>query len=323
MPFPSEVPLGPEGGLPKQLEGLSRVPSQRREVGGVRVAISPTDSPPGTAWDPNFTWARLAAEVQCDEGHQAVEISVEAFEPVIESLSFQIQAALQLRSVTAKDVTPPVVEGEERAFTGFWASGGYPLRRFRPAPIQMAGVATVKTPDVALDLSALDDRHRAALDWYIKALAADYQVDQFMFLWIATEILSDESDLHVEAPYRARCHHVIGHCPDCGAPTAQPIRGQSHQRFLSEGFGVEPSKAREIWQARQIMHGAKHFDSSIMDRLADLSQVLRSVVNQALKVALDINPNDAPLVGYGALSIAPNMAMGGTSKVDAEDLAAL
>jgi hypothetical protein len=81
--------------------------------------------------------------------------------------------------------------------------------------------------------------------------------------------------------------------------------------------------AREIWEARQIMHGAKHFDSSIMDRLADLSQVLRSVVNQALKVALDIDAHEPPLVGFGALSIMPNMAMGGTSKVDANDIAAL
>jgi len=92
---------------------------------------------------------------------------------------------------------------------------------------------------------------------------------------------------------------------------------------MTEGFGVDAEIAREIWSARQIMQGARHFDSAIMDRLDALSQVLRAVINSALKDAQGIPSASPPLVAPGGLSVGPHMAVGGTSAIDADDLTPL
>ncbi len=218
-------------------------------------------------------------------------------ETAVESLSFQLRMPLQIHGIRAIDVTPPVELGEEREFGQLT---GYPLRRFRPASVQMAGVVTQLIPDLAVELSALDRRQRAALDWYLKALAAPYQVDQFMFLWIAFEILSDLSPIRVEGPFVTRCQHEIAECPVCAKPTTRIVQGATRQRYLIEGFGIGEEVARELWKTRQILHGAEDFDSAVMDRLPELSRCCAPCVNTALKDALGVPPAVTPTVDMGS-----------------------
>ena len=259
----------------------------------------------------------MIAEVVAVDSGAAYENAVEAMETGVESLSFQLQAPLQIYGIEAIDVTPPVEVGEERDFGRL---SGYPLRRFRPSSLQMTGVLTETIPDLAVELAALDRRQRAALDWYLKALAAQYQVDQFMFLWIAFEILSDLSPLRVEGPLVTRCQHEIAECPVCGNATSRVVQGATRKRYLVEGFGLEDEVARELWRTRQILHGSEDFDSAMMGRLAELCQVLRAVVNAALKHALGLALDAPPVVLFGQFSILPHGGVDGRRRVNDEDL---
>jgi len=54
------------------------------------------------------------------------------------------------------------------------------------------------------------------LRWFVKALGTDLLHDQFIFLWMALEILCDDSDVRVEEPYVGPCQHQIPECPECG-----------------------------------------------------------------------------------------------------------
>jgi hypothetical protein len=319
MAFPTEIPLAPGGGLPERIEPQSRVPSQTHDVCGTRVGLRPATDAEAEHREqhPNFSWGTMIAEVTAPEAAVAYERAVDAMEAVVESLSFQIQSPLQIHGIEAIDVTPPVEVGDDREFGQLT---GYPLRRFRPASLQMTGVWTQVVPDLGVELATLDRRQRAALDWYLKALAAPYQVDQFMFFWIALEILSDLSPVKVEGPLIARCQHEIAQCPTCGKPTTRVVQGASRQRYLMEGFGIPEQLARELWKTRQILHGAEEFDSSVMDRLAELSQVLRAVVNAAIKDALGLPPDAPPIVQYGQTAISPHMGLGGTRRVEQSDL---
>ena len=272
----------------------------------------------GREFDLNWSWATLFVEVAAPDASSAFDPAVDAMEPAVESLSFQLQTPLQIHSIEALDVTLPVDTAEEREFAS-WT--GYPLRRFRPASVQLTGVLTQLIPDLTIELSALDRRQRAALDWYLKALASPFEVDQFMFLWIAFEILSDLSGYRVEGPLRTRCQHEIAECPVCRKPTTRVVQGATRQKFLEAGFGVDVTVARELWRTRQILHGAEEFDSVVMDRLAELSQVLRAVVNHALKSALGAPAEAPPLVAYGQAAISPHMGLGGTRRLDQRDLA--
>jgi len=184
----------------------------------------------------------------------------------------------------------------------------------------MTGVTTQVHADLSVTLEALDRRQHAALDWYLKALAAQFQVDQFMFLWIAFEIQSDESPVRVEGPLITRCQHELAECPVCGKPTTRVIQGPTRQRYLTETFGIGEDVARELWRARQILHGAQDFDSALMGRLPELCQVMRAVVNDGLKDALGIPRQAPPIVEYGQFAVAPNLGLGGTRQVEQTDI---
>jgi hypothetical protein len=266
MAFPTAVQLPPGGGPPAKLEPQSRVPPQTQVVDGIRIAVRAAVDREmiGREADLRVAWGVMFADVAAPEAAIAWERAVDAMEKAVESVSFQLQASLQIHGITAIDVTPPVEAGEEREFSQL---SGYPLRRFGPASSQMTGVTTQVHADLSVTLEALDRRQHAALDWYLKALAAQFQVDQFMFLWIAFEIQSDESPVRVEGPLITRCQHELAECPVCGKPTTRVIQGPTRQRYLTETFGIGEDVARELWRARQILHGAQDFDSALMGRL--------------------------------------------------------
>jgi hypothetical protein len=317
--FPTEIALGPGGGLPAKLEPRSRMPTGTVVMNGVRIGLRPATGEETTAREqnPGIAWGIVMVEVTAPDPSTAHRRAIEAVEPLVESLSFQLQVSLRVFGIRATDVTTPVTVGETREFGQF---SGYPLKRFRPATVQMSGVLTQTVPAL-VGLPVLDRRQRAALDWYLKALAAQFEVDQFIFLWIAFEILSDRSDFRVEGPLITRCQHEIAECPICGKPTTRIVQGETRRRFLIDIGEIEADVAAELWKARQILHGAEEFDSAVMDRLAALAQVLRAVVNAVLKEALGLAADAVPIVEHGHLGISPDMGVGGTHVIRERDLA--
>jgi len=159
----------------------------------------------------------------------------------------------------------------------------------------------------------------AALRWFNKALGTDLLHDQFIFLWIAMEILCDRSEIKVQAPYVGPCQHEIPTCPECETPTTRMVRGATMKAFL-EHFGVDKSQAKDLWGMRQIMHGQIPFDSRKLEKLASLVQALRAVVAAGLKECLGRKPEDPPLVAASGLAIHPVAAMVGVGPVSEEEM---
>jgi hypothetical protein len=92
-----------------------------------------------------------------------------------------------------------------------------------------------------------------ALRWFVKSLAIEVLHDEFIFLWIALEILCDASGAREERPYTGPCHHEIPQCPECGRPTAQMVRSSTLRKFI-EGFGIDgEASSRRLWKYRQRM----------------------------------------------------------------------
>ncbi len=317
---PSYIPLGPNGEPPERLEPISRIAgSQETNVAGHIVSLREVEAPDGIQRDLRITWAELFLKVEAKKGSEAIEAAMPIIEEAIESLSFQLQAALAPASMEALDITPPVQAGEERPNALFPLPEGYPIRRFKPASNIMSGASATLNASLDTDLAALNRRERAALDWYLKALAASFQVDQFIFFWIAFEIFSDQSGHRQEAPLVLRCQHELTNCPECGASTSRTVQGASRKKFLVEQ-GASAEDANKLWNARQILHGAKDFDSQVMDDLPRLCHLLRSVVNANLKKALGVEADSLPRVDPSGLSIQPHIGLGGRRKVERDDL---
>lgn len=326
--FPNEVAIPIVDGVPQfpdKLEPTSRIPTQTRDVGRATVFIRPGDAAhvPAVEHDLRLAVADVVVRLESDteDLNAAVQAAVPYLDRVLESLSFQMQFALQIQGLEAVDLTGPPAVGDRRDYVR-WS--GYATPTFRPTAVPMESLLGRTIPDLDVDLDPSDRRANRALDWYLKALTAGFEADHFIFLWIATEILAADSDLKVSEPYRGpACRHLIADCPECGAPTTKPVWGASAKRFLTEGFGVDADIARRLWAARQMLHGAHDFDSQVMAELAELSQHLRAVVIAALKPRLGIPHDEPPFALPTGLSVVPFAGVGGTCEITERDLAPL
>ncbi len=244
-------------------------------------------------------WGSSVAEISFDvpatSAEQAIEAAVEPLEAAIESLSFQLQLPLRVEGVGVADA-----HAQDAGTPGmFWQGAGedpFPLRRFRVVGRELGGVETLPMPDLSVTLT-LDARHRAALDWYLKALATPFAVDRFMFMWIAMEILWRDT-VSEKAAWNGK-------------------RGSKIQSFLATEFGVPKGMAGRMWKARQVMHGDVPFNAEVMKDVGEYTLALRIGVNLKLKAKLGLGDTDPPLVGRPALTIAA-VGLGGTTGPDAD-----
>ena len=219
---------------PQQLTPQSRIPVGRRQLGGADVFVYKGEkqtAPPSVRDDLRFSLGHVSVRlVSAAPGpFAAIQEAVPIFDLVLESMSFQMQAPLQIVGADAIDLSGTPAVGEDREF-GQWS--GLTLPTFRPTALPMQSLSGRVLPDLDLDLPPSDRRANRALDWYLKALVAPYEADHFIFLWIACEVLAADSDFAVSGPYRGPCGHDIQTCPDCGAATTRHIQGPSMERWL-------------------------------------------------------------------------------------------
>jgi len=323
--FPTHLPpdVDAEGNLqlPKQLRATSRVPVARREIDGAIVLIREGDTAamPQIQGDIRFEVAEIVVRLDAEvEGpFDAAQAAVPVLDRVLESLSFQMQTALQIQSVRVLDITGSPTIGEDREFAQ-WS--GFATPTFRPTSVPMQSLVGRIVPDPQIDLDPDDARANRALDWYLKALTAPFEADHFIFLWISCEILAADSEISVIDPFRAPCGHLIEQCPVCETSTARRVQGRSMIRWFTEGFGVEEGIAKRVWKARQMLHGAVAFESTVMEELPELTQWLRAVVVAELKRRLGIPMDEPPFAAGTGLSISPFMGVSGTAKITARDI---
>jgi len=315
---PTWVRTGPNGGLPKTLQPQSRLPEQSARYGELVIAVRTHRYPAEDAGraDPRFALMELVADVN---GGPDPMSAIEALEgpliSLIDLLSFQIAATIGVDQVNVIDITPPVSVGEERAFQFF---GGSPYGSFQRG-VDLEAVRGQLLGRFPADLDTGNSHNRAALRWFVKSLSTDVLHDEFIFLWIALEILCDASGVREERFYVGACGHTIRECPECSRPTAQMVRGATIRKFI-EKTGVSDDDCRKLWKYRQMMHGAIRFDPGTGQELGPLVQLLRAVVAARLKPQLGLSSEQPPVVSFSGLSIHPAMGLGGTSRVTNDHL---
>lgn len=249
----------------------------------------------------------------------SVEAAVGLLEILIDALSFVLGAALRVGQMEVHDITAPLKLGEDRELRIFASPPfGTNVRTIEMQSI--AGALLVSLPDARPNL---DSKTAAALRWFFKSMGTDLTHDVFIFLWIALEILCDMSPISVEAPYQARCNHVIRHCPECGVSTQREVRGATIRQYLEVAYGIDGKISGLLWRMRQMMHGAVDFEPGKLKDLPALVQPLRAAVAAGIKRQLGIDPTAPPMVSMSGLSISPAMGLEGTRKVDVNDMKSL
>lgn len=321
---PTSVPHPPGGGLPQTLQFQSRVPDQVRDYGAYRVKLRSADDSPEAALysqTPQIALVDLLTDVEAEneDARSAASAFGSTLEAIVDLMTFEMGSPIGIGQTDLIDVTPPVSVGEERA-SSIFVAGPFDKNARQVEMQSIRGLLFGRLPDIA---AVQDSRVAAALRWFTKSLGTVLLHDQFLFLWIALEVLSDDSNIKVESPYKANCGHEIPSCPTCNASTAKPVFGPSRKAFL-ESLGVSAEDARALWSMRQMMHGAISFDSRKLDKLPLLLQVLRAVVADGVKDRLGIKPEAPPLVSpAGGMSIHPSLGLGGTRAVTERDIESL
>ena len=212
-------------------------------------------------------------------------------EMLLDSLSFQLQTAIHVYELQMPDMTPPVKVGIERKYLTIKYSSGKFIPSFPPTNVQ-----TSLYPKLTHSLEEAGIKARAALRWYIKGLAAIYEVDKFIFFWIALEILRSESGVSVSSPYCARCGHEIPNCPICGETTSKEELGESMKKFLVDKANISEDIATKLWKFRQMIHGTKDLTYEELRDLPTMANSLRQALLTILKPALGWSFNEPPLM---------------------------
>jgi len=305
---------GAEGGFPARLERRRRIDARREtDVGGLRFSLEPRPQEE----EGELEVCEIATKISAPRAAQAAEAAVAAFQIIADDLAFQLHQPVRLTQVEALDVTEPVRLGDQREISFF--PNGYPTWRFGSS-LALGSVATVASPILRQSYAPLDGASQRAFDWYLKALHATLDVDRFIILWIVLEILLDSTSALVTGPYvNQRCGHEIANCPQCEAPTEGPQRGRSI-RALLEKLGVAGSDAKDLWDMRQMLHGARALDKHALLELPRLLQHLQAAVGTQVKATLGYAQDDPPFLGAGAPAVMMGPGLGGFRALTAADL---
>ena len=311
----------PEGGLPRQLHRMSRITKCQSTVVGNQSVCARAWENPQFPENPmvEVEWAEFFCDLEAESAMAAAAAGADAIAVVLDDLSFRMDTALGISELEVVDVSAPVAAGEQREMVLFPQPQGYPSWRLARS-VALGHVTAEQAVSLRSSYAEITGRERRAFDWYLKAVSTPFEVDQFMFMWIALEVLLDSDDgALVEEPFKARCGHEIAECPVCGKPTTRPVRGASVRGYLQR-FGATDVDAGALWTTRMMMHGKADLTRSGMEDLPRQVQVLRGCVVRALKSRLAMEEAQAPLVVAGSFTVRPEVALGGAMAVEERHL---
>lgn len=331
IPFPMEAvtPSGSPvaGSLPERLEWASRIRPRSRKYGDVLASIRKA-----TCQDTQIHWPRSLMGAITEPAEVALETSADSavdallirkvedlLERICDDLAFQLQLPIRTHVLEILDITPPVSSGESREILLFpFPQGFTPLKFMQSA--HLGTTATERSPGLTTDLSGIGPRGQAALRWYHKALAAQFELDRFIFYWIVLEILCAERGKHVERPYINMCGHKIESCPTCNTSTSRRVNGPTLITFLTEDLGVDQRDAEALWRFRQMIHGANDLTFDKNEQLSTYCMLLRGAVTLALKRLIGLSDNALPSVALVGPAISTSMCLYGSRELDTDDL---
>ncbi len=324
--FPQAViptaPPEPGDLLPQSIKLTTRIPENEMSVvNGILVSLKPWRGPqlPLEFFGAPFDLAALELITKSESGVNALESVEDLLESIIDDLSFQLQAAVFILQLEVLDITPPLSIGIEREFLLFPFPNGFGSPKYLRS-ITIDDWKTVFTPKLRSDYSIQSEKSRAALRWYVKGLAASFDIDKFSFFWIALEILCSQSGVVMKKPYETECGHEITNCPICSAPILRIVNGPTITAFLIENIGLTSEIAKELWKTRQLFHGANQLNHHAVNDLPRLVLVLRHAVLRALKQALLIESDQLPTSSIHGSPKNQNVGIIGTRQIAEYDL---
>jgi hypothetical protein len=290
--FPmAQVAIGKDGGFPDRLEFKSRyISSSTITLDGVKISFEKwkdeTASRRCNVKGQFCESVALVCQISAEDKFSALEAAQPSIEWACDQLAFFVQFPISIRSSEIGKVGDPQ------------------NRHVFPMPRQSAKFRSVyyNNTKVLRDIPLwpkpdhLTERDLMSLRWYHKALAAVYEVDRFVFLWVCLEILCRSSQTTICSPYVAKCGHTIQRCPECGISTEREVIGKTLQEFLKTKLRVSEEDAEKLWRFRQLLHGQNNFSEERAKEMENLIMVLQSAVNLALKERLGIAEAGPPIV---------------------------
>ena len=261
----------------------------------------------------------LSFGVNAETAELALSKTESGLELLMDDLSFQLQTAIRPLMLEILDVSPPLDAGLEREVLLYPYPIGWPYPKFQETQF-LADTTTAVVPALRDTPGFMHERTRAALRWFVKALATPFDVDRFALLWIALEILCSESDSSVQKPYTASCGHEIKICPQCGKTTSREVQGPTLISYLAQELAVQDADARELWSTRQMFHGTNELTRESIESLPRLLLILKAAVVRGLKRASGQSPLALPYVVQGKVGISKAVALGGTRKIEPQDI---
>jgi hypothetical protein len=314
-PVIAEVVPSPEpGGLPQDFLGFYPIIDGpiTVSVDDVNFLISPFGldeewKRAGIRYAPLLAMTDLLTK-ETDTLADCTEFIEHVLDAAVDQLSFGWTYPVSVRQLEIIDLTEPISVGDERET---WIYPVYSSPKEQSTKF-LGGAPNLLGPDY----SGMSEKQRAALRWYSIGLSVQADVQRYMAFWIALEILVREATDSVQRPYKAPCGHTIEACPACERPTTRNVGGEQIKGFLVDDCGLTEVQARDLWGARQMMHGSNKLTPKSLKEIPQHVSTLWGVLVAALAKSAGY-PMSAPwLPGPGV----GNMAIRGSRKVTERDL---
>ncbi|MGD9653619.1 MAG: hypothetical protein AB7U44_00365 [Sulfuricurvum sp.] len=325
IPFPL-LQIAPHdintGGLPKQLQWQSRVISTTKSINEIQINLKQV-KPPEYWQVSHYGNITESAEIQlilyAHDSNMALDNIKEILEDICDDLSFQLQLPIPIYQLEVIDISEPLTIGEEREIILFPYPQGYKYSKFESSTYINA-TSTLIYPSLNVNFDHLNNRSKALLRWYHKALAAISEADKFIFLMICLEILCEDYTEQVKAPYQASCGHEIAQCPECGASTERIVNGPTLKKYLIEKLSMTKEMARDTWKLRQIVHGNNDLSEKNAKKIPEVCRALNYSVILGIKQKIGIDSTLPPFFSIDGGIISSQFAICGSRKISDEDL---
>lgn len=295
--FPLELKRTPGEKVPKKLEFNSRYdPKSETEKDGVRLFFEKFDSNERVdIQGVTNEYVFLVCEIASETAEGAITTATPYIEWSCDQLAFFTQFPIQIkehRIYNKENPTEVTIQGMPHQ----------PAKFRQTYYIDCATTwAVVPLMDEPVKFTS---RARAVHRWYHKALAADYEIDRFIFLWICLEILCEIDETSIKKPYTNHvkgCGHVIEACPECGTSTEREVNGPTIKEFLISKLNVSENDAKKMWRFRQLVHGENDLTEDEASGLVHLVLNLRIAVNKGIKHIVNLADNNPPIVKPGVM----------------------
>lgn len=185
------------------------------------------------------------------DGEEARKVGLSCLGEVVAALSFLGSAPVEVVKVAITDSPAGEPEACHEYTTIF-------LPEFLPESVK-AKVPPTKVPaaHAGFLLKRKPERVVRALRWVQKSHFANNSVDEFTFLMIALEAVSDLlKGPGVQHWHCRNCDREVVTCPLCGASTESKKSGETAMREFVASLGWPPREWKTAWERRcKILHG--------------------------------------------------------------------